>query len=98
MADALPTLAINIHPENVQSRRALPENEIERAVILLPEHTAICSDPGFVAVVWSLDSSNRTSAQVLGCQRRWRVQLRPTKPESCRQRRACVAQVRRPDL
>lgn len=39
-------------------------------MILLPEHSTIYSDPRFVAVAWSVDASNTTTAQVLGCQRR----------------------------
>lgn len=70
MADALPTLEINMHHQNIRPRRALPDNEIERAAILLPEHATIYRDPRFVAVVWSVDASNRTTAQVLGRQRR----------------------------
>ena len=67
MADALPTLEINMQHENIRPRRALPDNEIERALILLPEHATIYRDPRFVAVVWTVDPSNTTTAQVLGC-------------------------------
>ena len=56
--------------ENIRPRHALPNNEIERALILQPEHSTIYRDPRFVAVVWSVDASNRTTAQVLGYQRR----------------------------
>ena len=56
--------------ENIRPRHALPNNEIERALILQPEHSTIYRDPRFVAVVWSVDASNKTTAQVLGCQRR----------------------------
>ena len=70
MADALPALEINMHHQIIRPRRALPDNEIERAVILLPEHTTIYRDLRFVAVVWTVDTSNRTTAQVLGRQRR----------------------------
>lgn len=70
MADALPTLEINMHHQIIRPRRALPDNEIEWAVILLPEHTTIYRDLRFVAVVWTVDTSNRTTAQVLRRQRR----------------------------
>ena len=67
MADALPTLEINMHHQNIRPRHAVPDNEIERAAILLPEHATIYRDPRFVAVVWTVDTSDRTTAQVLGC-------------------------------
>jgi hypothetical protein len=70
MADALSTLEINMHHENIRPRRAQPDNEIERAAILLPEHAAIYRDSRFVAVAWSVDPSDRTTAQVMGSQRR----------------------------
>ena len=70
MADALPTLEINMQHQNIRPRHAVPDNEIERAAILLPEHATIYRDPRFVAVVWTVDTSDRTTAQVLGCQRR----------------------------
>ena len=60
-----------MHHESIRPRHALSDNEIDRALILLPaRHATIYSDPRFVAVVWSVDASNRTTAQVLGCQRR----------------------------
>ena len=59
-----------MHHQNFRPRHAVPDNEIERAAILLPEHATIYRDPRFVAVVWTVDTSDRTTAQVLGCQRR----------------------------
>lgn len=70
MADALPTLEINMHHQNIRPRHALPDNEIERALILLPEHATLYRDPRFVAVAWTVDPSNTMTAQVLGRQRR----------------------------
>ena len=70
MADALRTLEINMHHQNIRPRHAVPDNEIERAAILLPEHATIYRDPRFVAVIWSVDASNGTTAQVPGSQRR----------------------------
>jgi len=70
MADALSTLEINMHHENIRPPHAVSDNEIERAAILLPEHATIYRDLRFAAVAWTVDTSDRTTAQVLGFQRR----------------------------
>ena len=55
-----------MHHENIRPRHALPDNEIERSAILLPEHATIYRDSRFVAVAWSVDPSNRTTAPGAG--------------------------------